>query len=136
MKVYLAKSNRANPSDLITVRGELKKLEGIEIVEYSGGTYSHDSLSVCDYLVIVPQSNESPIILGKGLYEQIVELPVAYLVVSGSNPIVRMVAVNWDNLEVFDSYKPDYIRYAKYDYRKDRIQKLEDVFPQETIILL
>ena len=37
-KIYLAKSNRANPDDVAKVRRELNKHD-IEIVEYTGGGY-------------------------------------------------------------------------------------------------
>lgn len=75
-KVYLAKSNRADPNLVGLVRQTLSNYD-IEIVEYSGGEYSHKPLLKCDWLVIVPDLNTSVydegIIVGKGLYEQIIQ---------------------------------------------------------------
>jgi hypothetical protein len=69
-KIYLAKSNRANPNLVSYVRQTLSKF-GLEIVEYTGGLYSHDELKTCDFLVVVPDLSTDTITLGKGLYEQI-----------------------------------------------------------------
>lgn len=74
-KIYFAKSNRANPNDIILIRKRLSEFD-VEIVEYSGGSFSHKPMLDCDMLVILPeltgivgQAFEIP--LGKGLHEQI-----------------------------------------------------------------
>jgi hypothetical protein len=80
-KVYLAKSNRANPNLVSKVRETLSKFN-VEIIEYTGGQYSHNSLLQCEELIVIPDISEAfenrstfnhqwlcPI--GKGLYEQI-----------------------------------------------------------------
>ena len=69
-KVYLAKSNKANPDLVSRVRQDLSKFN-IEIVEFTGGTYTHKPLLGCDLLIVVPDLTNSDIIVGKGLYEQI-----------------------------------------------------------------
>lgn len=73
-KVYLAKSNRANPDVVSSVRQTLSKYD-VEVVEFKGGAYSHKQLLECDMMVIVPATDtlwrEEGIILGKGLYEQL-----------------------------------------------------------------
>jgi hypothetical protein len=73
-KVYLAKSNRANPDLVSSVRQTLSKYD-VEVVEFKGGAYSHKQLLECDMMVIVPDTHtiwrEEGIILGKGLYEQL-----------------------------------------------------------------
>lgn len=78
-RVYLAKSNRANPNLVSAVRQTLSKFE-IELVEFTGGTYSHDLLLTCDELIVIPDLSElkscvytkfTTISLGKGLWEQI-----------------------------------------------------------------
>jgi hypothetical protein len=73
-KVYLAKSNRANPDVVSSVRQTLSKYD-VEVVEFKGGAYSHKQLLDCDMMVIVPATDtiwrEEGIILGKGLYEQL-----------------------------------------------------------------
>lgn len=90
-KVYLAKSNHANPNKLISLRNQLKDL-GVEIVEYKGGQYSNKALLECEYLIVLPSDDKATIelenelmsdinyydgeekvikVLGKGLYTQI-----------------------------------------------------------------
>lgn len=68
-KVYLAKSNKANPDVVTRVRQDLSKFD-VEIVEFSGGTYTHKPLLDCNLLIVVPDLTNNNII-GKGLYEQI-----------------------------------------------------------------
>jgi hypothetical protein len=68
-KVYLAKSNKANPDVVSRVRQDLSKFD-VEIVEFSGGTYTHKPLLECNLLIVVPDLTNDNII-GKGLYEQI-----------------------------------------------------------------
>ena len=77
-KFYLAKSNKANPDDVMRVRQLLSKYD-INVVEYTGGAYSHKPLKECNYLVIVPDMNNvktesfgSYVKLGKGLHDQII----------------------------------------------------------------
>lgn len=78
-RVYLAKSNRANPNLVSAVRQTLSKFD-IELVEFTGGTYSHDLLLSCDEMIAIPDlttlktcdiSKFTTIALGKGLWEQI-----------------------------------------------------------------
>lgn len=77
-KIYLAKSNRANPDDVSRVRSLLQKYPNdIEVVEFKGGSYSHKDLKACDVLIVVPDlsefcaEDEDFIPIGKGLHEQI-----------------------------------------------------------------
>jgi hypothetical protein len=78
-RVYLAKSNRANPNIVSNVRITLNNFD-VDVIEYSGGQYSNNALLSCDYLVVVPESTpnltdlSSEISIGKGLYEQIESL--------------------------------------------------------------
>jgi hypothetical protein len=79
-RVYIAKSNRANPNLVSAVRQTLSKFD-VEIVEFTGGTYSHDLLLVCDELYVIPDLSDAyedddddcswSVSIGKGLYEQI-----------------------------------------------------------------
>jgi hypothetical protein len=69
-KVYLAKSNRANPNLVTKVRQTLSSFQ-IEIVEYTGGLFSHAPMMECDKLVVVPDLSNDEVIIGKGLYKQI-----------------------------------------------------------------
>lgn len=115
-KVYLAKSNRANPDLVSSVRQTLSKYD-VEVVEFKGGTYSHKQLLECDVMVIVPATDtlwrEEGIILGKGLYEQLQAFE------DGSN---RTMIVCDEELTVgeIDSYwvenERDYIDYGLVEF--------------------
>lgn len=76
MKVYLAKSNRANPDVIMTARNILSRFN-VEVVEHKGGAYSHKPLLECDLLIVIPElsddnyENEEYVAVGKGLFEQI-----------------------------------------------------------------
>lgn len=78
-RIYLAKSNKANPNLVSEVRQTLSKFD-VEVVEYVGGTYSHNLLMSCDELIVIPDLSQSYhddllgnwcVSLGKGLCEQI-----------------------------------------------------------------
>ena len=80
MKIYLAKSNKANPYDLMLVKNYITK-KGNEVVEYTGGAFSMKPMDDCDYMIVIPDfsslklddttnvlNENSPIVIGKGLY--------------------------------------------------------------------
>ena len=78
-RVYLAKSNRANPNLVSRVRQTLSLFD-VQIVEFTGGAYTHDLLLSCDELYVIPDLTEAyhddydcswSVSIGKGLYEQI-----------------------------------------------------------------
>jgi len=78
-RVYIAKSNKANPNLVSRVRQTLSVFD-VQIVEFTGGTYSHDLLLSCDELYVIPDLSGSfdddytniwSVSIGKGLYEQI-----------------------------------------------------------------
>lgn len=69
MRIYLAKSNRADPTRVAEVRSVLKQFE-CEVVEYTGGQYTNAPLLSCDMLLVVLEDNKRGII-GKGLASQI-----------------------------------------------------------------
>ena len=69
-KVYLAKSNKANP-DLVAKTRQILSKFNIEILEFKGGNYSHDIMLECDMLVVVPYiDSDGSVIIGKGLFDQ------------------------------------------------------------------
>ena len=73
LKVYISKSNQANPDTLIFVR-ELLKKHNVEVVEYSGGKYSSKPLGHSDVLVCIsyPGAKEEDIVLtGKGIFSEV-----------------------------------------------------------------
>lgn len=70
-KLYLAKSNMSDPNLIMQVRALLNELE-LELVEFSGGSYSDKPLLSCDHLLVIPPNpkQEDPRV-GRGLSEQI-----------------------------------------------------------------
>lgn len=70
MKIYLAKSNKANFDVVALTRKHLTAL-GHEIVEFNGGEYSSIPLEESDACVaIVDQYSATEPIIGRGLFEQ------------------------------------------------------------------
>jgi len=70
MKIYLAKSNKANYDVVALTRKHLTEL-GHEIVEFKGGDYSPLDLENSDACVaIVDQYSATEPIIGRGLFEQ------------------------------------------------------------------
>lgn len=121
-KIYLAKSNRANPDHVMWVRSILAKYpKDIEIVEFTGGAYSHKDLKTCDILLIIPDlseynDNEDDFInIGKGLHEQIFAFKnispnkCDTLVVIDCDKNYTMI-VPVDDIDVAD--EDDYINYS------------------------
>ena len=76
-KVYLSKSNQANPDYVSMVRVYLKD-KGYEIIEHTGGPYDPRLLLQCKFMVMVgidrPSSHgEGLVMVGKGQYNQLRE---------------------------------------------------------------
>ena len=76
-KVYLSKSNRANPDYVSMIRTYLED-KGYEILEHQGGTYDASLLYQCKYMVMVgidrpSNSGEGIVMVGKGQYHQLRE---------------------------------------------------------------
>jgi hypothetical protein len=122
MKVYLAKSNRANPEVVARVRQTLSNYN-LEIVEFKGGTYSHNSLIGCDQLVVVPEEldvDSACITVGKGLYEQIQVFSTKNL--HNSDNII-FISDNSCNTAMIESYdivdSHDYINYGEVYLSED-----------------
>jgi len=131
MKVYLAKSNKANVNDLLVVRSLLKDNSEIELLEYSGGEYTSRDSNGADLLIAIPEDNNNPIVLGIGLYSQLKSNDNSYIVVTGSNNNIKVVK--------FDPYKlkmlnDDYVRYASFDYSNLRIESIYFILPSEMIL--
>ena len=140
-RIYLAKSNRANPDDVGRIRSILQKYpKDIELVEFKGGSYSHKDLKSCDILVVVPdltdfsscEDNNIPI--GKGLHEQI----LAFQSVNKNKSdilIVDTVTEEWNgvscfyDLDILDD--EDYVNYSTLlldtDPETTVAQDLEDI---------
>lgn len=112
-KIYFAKSNRANPNTVMAVRALLESHD-VEIVEYKGGHFSHQPMLDCDYLVVLPEHDESygdeELPLGKGLHEQIQKW-------EHNNNMSNMFIVYTDHLDICmldDIDVADYDDYVNY----------------------
>lgn len=92
MKVYLSRSNAADPAVFSLVRQVIENL-GHEVVTFNGGEYSSKPLLECDALVLVPSAQMLPSMkgskhtteitdpapdIGKGQYGQCMEFVQQY----------------------------------------------------------
>jgi hypothetical protein len=121
-RIYLAKSNRSNPDDVSAVRQVLSRYDGVEVVEFKGGGYTHKDLLSCDLLIVVPDLSQLDdcddaflVPLGKGLHEQIEAFKRqsknscdTLMVIGCNNYGVDITTI--DELEFADS--SDYINYS------------------------
>lgn len=136
-KVYLAKSNKANPDDVSRVRQILSRFE-LEVVEYKGGSYSHKQLNECEMLIVVPDLTtflddiDNQVVIGKGLYEQInsfnKETEYIFIVTTTENDVkFRFInddfGSNTDFMEVIDD--GDYIDYAILELESNSTELIE-----------
>lgn len=141
-RVYLAKSNKANPNLVSAVRQTLAKFE-IEVVEFTGGRYSHDLLLGCKTLIVIPDlsnvtlrydeghgiynkndniSETWSVPIGKGLYEQISAFDNQnkdIIMVTGFDGELGISGVYYDShwsdhyqLRVVD--EEDYVKFADF----------------------
>lgn len=120
MKVYLAKSNRANPNLVARVRQTLSNYN-LEIVEFKGGTYSHKPLLECEQLVVVPEElGVDSVNVGKGLMEQIQAFSRKSL--HNSDNVIFISSENCDTAMI-ESYHvvnyDDYVNYGLIDLSED-----------------
>ena len=129
-KVYLAKSNRANPELVSRVRQTLSKYD-VEIVEFKGGQFSHKPMLECERLVVVPDLSDEEIVIGKGLYEQIIRFgrdkgyEYVFVIVEENLTYKEL-----EQIEIIDS--DDYIAYAVIEFSRGKGEKLitcfEDIY--------
>ena len=75
MKIYISKSNQANPDDLIMARAKFQK-EGT-VLEYTGGVYNPERVKEADKIVIIPpavstfeKGNVDSITIGRGNFSE------------------------------------------------------------------
>ena len=76
MKIYISKSNQANPDDLIMARAKFQK-EGT-VLEYTGGVYNPERVKEADKIVILPpassvfeKGNVDSITIGRGNFSEL-----------------------------------------------------------------
>lgn len=126
-KVYLAKSNRANPDVVSRVRQALSKFP-IQIVEYTGGQFSHTPMMECEQLVVVPDLDDEEIVIGKGLYEQINKFGrnKGYEYVFVINDEEDLTYKELEQIDIID-YE-DYIAHAIIQFRRGNDEKLVSCF--------
>lgn len=125
-KVYLAKSNRANPDVVSRVRQALSKFP-IQIVEYTGGQFSHAPMMECEQLVVVPDLEDEEIVIGKGLYEQISKF-------GNNNGYEYVFVISEEDLTVKDVEQidvidyDDYVAFAVIEFSRGKGDKLVSCF--------
>jgi hypothetical protein len=136
-KIYLAKSNKANPDHLISVRGLLSNY-GIEVVEYKGGSFSHKPMLECDKLYILPDlsdynEDEDGLSIGKGLHQQIEEWKTykdaeeVYMIVNTGDDYYLRRVIDLD-MDDYDDYINYSIAVLDYNYTKSMVDYLNKFF--------
>lgn len=76
LKVYLAKSNRADFELVSRTRNHLKRFSQIELLEWTEGEYSNSDVHACDVIIFITENPASALgeyRVGKGLYTQLVD---------------------------------------------------------------
>ncbi len=131
-KVYLAKSNRANPNLVTRVRQALSNFQ-VEIVEYTGGQFSHAPMMECEQLIVVPDLSNDEVIIGKGLYEQIDRFSrdkgMEYVLVLSSDDLDNLYVREIDEIEIVDY--DDYVSYAYIYFASSwGSEKLRDIMAE------
>lgn len=123
-KIYLAKSNQANPDDVYSVRKYLERFsDSIQIIEHNGGSYSNKELLTCDGLIIIPnltdfEVDDSNVVIGKGLYQQMDDFEQKN---KSTDEIWVVVNVNSERIIGSGVYQcgnedeDDYINYAELE---------------------
>ena len=133
-KVYLAKSNRANPELVNRVRQTLLNFD-VEVVEFNGGKFSHAQMNNCEQLVVVPDLTndiyDDNVIIGKGLYGQITE----FINRKGEECIFiitdnKMTVSEIEDISIIDY--DDYICHARVDFNlggnDTLIESFDDIY--------
>lgn len=137
-KIYLAKSNRANPEHLMMVRKTLGNFD-VEVVEFKGGAYSHKALLNCDMLIILPELDDDEdtdcfieeLPLGKGLHEQYFAFKANtnnkcdILIIDGCNDGYGASVNTIDDIDFADG--DDYVNYSAALIDPDNSGPLDDM---------
>ena len=114
MRIYIAKSNKANPDYLLKVRDFLSKFKSVQILEYKGGSYDNTDLISADLLIVIPDLSEGiddkRVVLGKGLYMQIDD----FLLHQSIDGIFIVTGVN-NKGDIECSYIDEVNAYGAYD---------------------
>lgn len=78
MKIYLSKSNRSNPEEVMWIRHYIKNYyDRPEVMEHTGGIYQADKIRSADIVYVLTESlpveTENALIanVGRGLYSEI-----------------------------------------------------------------
>jgi hypothetical protein len=141
-RVYLAKSNRADPNVVGYVRQHLTG-SGYEVVEYNGRvTYTHKDLLSCDRLILVPEIHKTAnpvtsnqvfkLTIGRGLYEQLVAWrdntdvePDVITVLSHLNNQIYSAMI--ESISIIDPVNPNWVTYAKLTL--ERLENFKFMYP-------
>jgi len=114
-KIYLSKSNRANPDHVMMVRKHLLD-KGYEIIEHKEGNYNPNLLLECSKMVMVGHNypdftkkptSRSTLLVGKGQYGQLLHRRVRGLIQNSyfsgewidNRPVFRYVVIKGVNDE-------------------------------------
>lgn len=133
MKVYLAKSNRANPTTVAEVRQMLGQFD-CEVVEYTGAIYQCPLLQ-SDLLLIVVEDLDTGIV-GKGLAQQMADFQQTkrpILVVKNIGPR-RLFVSKLATIRELDAY--DYIAHSRVVLNENILNINEFIKEKQDITML
>lgn len=131
MKIYLAKSNKCSPVDYMRVRNALISKD-VEILEHSGGNYDRTKIAKAEKLVVLPEKVGMPTLLGRGIYEQILECDDSYIVTNAASLLVARI--NKSKLSIVNP--TDWTAFAQYDDREIPRISISSILPMNYDIIL
>ena len=151
MRIYIAKSNKANPDYLLKVRDFLSKFKSVQILEYQGGGYDNTDLISADLLIVIPDLSEGikdkRVVLGKGLYMQIDDFFThqsidGIFIVTGVNNKGDIECSYIDEVNAYGAYDDTFMEvlddcnYIKYGSVKvwDSKQKLKEAIGELILV--
>ncbi len=130
-KIYISKSKVGNPDDLMQVRRHISKLD-VEILEYTGGSYTPDLLLSANILIVVPPSLDSGIV-GKGQYTEVEAfdedsnaLPI-YLVCNANSKDIRIANIEDYGETGKDDWKSNYGNLQTNDEVTMNLKEFADI---------
>lgn len=134
LKIYLSKSKMGSMDTLMQVRDVLSQYENVEILEFSGGIYTTETLLKADIILVIPpelpKSFTGNFTIGKGQYCEIdtsldSDIPI-YFVISLCKDQINVVDVSFCALDILDyDWK---LKYAEVNYILEDIDNFEKYF--------
>lgn len=130
INVYLAKSNRSDPTTVSRVRTFLKNHPRVlNVIEYSGGPYNHKDLTSSDFVVFITEPGTN--VIGKGLYGQIKECfdkGIEFILLyTGKTIPSAKYAISKKELSLKDTINSDdFVNYSSFTFNTHSVYSSTD----------